>query len=232
MTGTLRLLSGGAARGLVEAVRQVFEAETGCRIDGTFSAVGAMRDRLLAGAPADLLILTRTLVEALASKGHVDGTTARDLGTVATAVAVRAGDAVPPLGDVEALRHALAAADAIHFPDPLRATAGIHFAKVLEKLDLKDVLADRLRPAANGAAAMHALAMSTAERPIGCTQATEILATPGLVLAGPLPPGCDLSTVYTAAVATKAEAPREAAALIAKLTAPSTAEVRQRLGFG
>ena len=232
MTGTLRLLSGGAARGLVEAVRPAFEAETGYRIDGTFSAVGAMRDRLVAGEPADLVILSRALIEVLARGGHVDGATAHDLGVVATAVAVRAGDAVPGLGDAEALRHALAAADAIHFPDPLRATAGIHFAKVLEKLDLRDALADRLRPAANGAAAMHALALSTAVRPIGCTQATEILATPGLVLAGPLPPGCDLSTVYTAAVATKAEAPREAAALIAKLTAPSTAEVRQRLGFG
>jgi molybdate transport system substrate-binding protein len=232
MTRTLRLLSGGAAHGLVEAVRPAFEAETGYHIDGTFSAVGAMRDRLLAGAPADLVILSRALVEALARGGHVDATTARDLGVVATAVAVRAGDAVPPLGDVEALRHALATADAIHFPDPLRATAGIHFARVLEKLDLKDALADRLRPAANGAAAMHALATSTAARPIGCTQATEILATPGLVLAGPLPPGCDLSTVYTAAVATKAEAPREAAALIMMLTAPSTAAIRQRLGFG
>lgn len=232
MTRTLRLLSGGAARGLVEAVRPAFETETGYRIDGTFSAVGAMRDRLLAGAPADLLILTRTVIEALASKGHVDGTTACDLGTVATAVAVRAGDAVPPLGDMEALRHALAAADAIHFPDPLRATAGIHFVKVLEKLDLKDALVDRFRPAANGAAAMHALATSTAARPIGCTQATEILATPGLVLVGPLPPGCDLSTIYTAAVATKAEAPSEAATLIARLTAPSMAQVRRRLGFG
>ena len=232
MTGTLRLLSGGAARGLVEAVRPAFEAETGYRIDGTFSAVGAMRDRLVAGEPADLVILSHTLVEALAGKGHVDGATTRDLGTVATAVAVRAGDAVPPLGDIEALRHALAAADAIHFPDPLRATAGIHFVKVLEKLDLEDALADRLRPAANGAAAMHALATSTAARPIGCTQATEILATPGLTLAGPLPPGCDLSTTYAAAVATKAEAPREASALIAKLTAPSTAAIRQRLGFG
>ncbi|HKV16710.1 MAG TPA: substrate-binding domain-containing protein [Reyranella sp.] len=232
MTRTLRLLSGGAARGLVDAVRPAFEVETGCRIDGTFSAVGAMRDRLVAGEPADLVILSRALVETLAGKGHVDGDTVRDLGTVATAVAVRAGDAVPALGDIEALRRALAAADAIHFPDPLRATAGIHFAKVLGKLGLKDSLADRLRPAANGAAAMHALATSTAACPIGCTQATEILATPGLVLAGPLPPGCGLSTIYTAAVATKAEAPSEAATLIARLTAPSMAQDRRRLGFG
>ena len=46
---------------------------------------------------------------------------------------------------------------------------------------------------------MRALAASAARRPLGCTKETEIRATPGIVLVGPLPPGCDLKTVYTAA---------------------------------
>ena len=50
---TLRILAGGAAQSLVEKARPGFEAAGGCIIDGTFSAVGAMRDRLLAGEPAD-----------------------------------------------------------------------------------------------------------------------------------------------------------------------------------
>ena len=54
----LAILSGGAAQGLVAALARQFEAETGCGIAGTFGAVGAMRDKLLAGEPADLLILT------------------------------------------------------------------------------------------------------------------------------------------------------------------------------
>ena len=39
----LWILSGGAAQGLVESLRPAFEAETGCAIEGTFGAVGAMR---------------------------------------------------------------------------------------------------------------------------------------------------------------------------------------------
>lgn len=231
MTRTLRLLSGGAAHGLVEAVRPAFETETGYAIEGTFSAVGAMRERLVAGEPADLVILSRALVEALTRDGYVDGESARDLGTVATAIAVRTGDPIPALDDAEALRRALLAADAVHFPDPAQATAGIHFARVLEKLGLKDHLADRLHPAPNGATAMRALAASRVQQLLGCTQATEILVTPGIVLAAPLPPGCDLSTAYTAAISAKAAAPREAAALIAMLASPSAATLRQRLGF-
>ena len=48
---TVRLLSGGAAHGLVEQVRPAFEAATGCTIDGVFGAVGAMKARLLSGGP-------------------------------------------------------------------------------------------------------------------------------------------------------------------------------------
>lgn len=231
MTGKLRLLSGGAAQGLVDALRPAFEVESGCAIDGVFSAVGAMRDRLIAGDPADLVILSRALVEALGRDGHVDGASARDLGSVTTAIAIRHGDARPALGDRDALRETLRDADEIHFPDPAQATAGIHFARVLADLGIAREVTERLRTAPNGATAMRALAASQARRPLGCTQATEILATPGIVLAAPLPAGCDLTTVYTAAITARSQAPREAGALIARLTSDAAADSRRRLGF-
>lgn len=227
----LRILSGGAAQGLVESLRPAFEAETGCTIEGTFGAVGAMRAKLLDGATADLVILTRALIDGLARDGHVKGATAADLGTIETAIAVREGDAAPPVGDANALRAALLAADAIHFPDPEQATAGIHFAKVLKDLGIHGDVTGRLQTAPNGATAMKALAASKARHPIGCTQATEILSTPGIVLVASLPPGCALATVYTAAVGAGAEAPVEAARLLALLTAASGREGRKRLGF-
>ena len=64
----LALLSGGAAQGLVAALAPAFEAETGCRIEGEFGAVGAMAAKLRAGAPADLLILTAALIAELTAK--------------------------------------------------------------------------------------------------------------------------------------------------------------------
>ena len=227
----LWILSGGAAQGLVKSLRPAFEAETGCAIEGTFGAVGAMRARLLGGDPADLVILTRALMEGLAREGYVAGATAGDLGTVETAIAVRHGDAIPPVGDANALRTALLEADEIHFPDPEQATAGIHFAKVLHDLGVWEKVALRLKMAPNGATAMRALAASTSRRPFGCTQATEILSTPGIVLVGPLPPGCALATVYTAAIGARAEAPTEAARLLALLTDASGRERRRQLGF-
>jgi molybdate transport system substrate-binding protein len=228
---TLRILSGGAAHGLVERIRPAFEAETGCKIDGTFSAVGAMRDKLLAGEPADVMILSRALIDELASSGHVVAASVTDVATVATAIAVRRGDPLPDVGTADALRTALAAADAIHFPDPAQATAGIHFAKVIEKLGLSGEVASRLRLAPNGATAMGELAASTTRRPIGCTQETEISATPGVVLVAPLPPGCDLATVYRCAIAAKAGTPIEAAEFMAMLSGDPGRDSRRQLGF-
>ena len=210
---TLRLLAGGAVQPLVDKARAGFE------IDGTFSAVGAMRDKLLAGEPADIVILSRALVEELAKSGHVLASSMIDVARVATAVAVRSGDPLPAIGDKAGLAAALEAAGEIHFPDPAQATAGIHFATVIRELRIWERVEGRLKRAPNGNTAMRALAASTARRPIGCTQETEIRATPGLALVGPLPPGCDLTTVYTAAVTTTAGVPAEAARFIAALAA-------------
>ncbi len=227
----VRVLSGGAAQGLVEALRPSFEATTGAAIDGAFGAVGVMRDRLLAGEPADVMILSRALIDGLARDGQVLGLSAKNIGAVQTAVAVRSGDPLPGVGSAADLRAALLAADAIHFPDPEQSTAGIHFAKVLRDLGIWDETADRRQPAPNGATAMRALADSKSHQPIGCTQATEILATPGIVLLASLPAGCELATVYACAIAAKSQAPAEAAELIAELTGDAGREARKQLGF-
>ncbi len=227
----LIVLSGGAAEGLVGALAGRFQAETGCGIEGAFGAVGAMRDRLLAGAPADLLILTRQLIDELTRQGHAVPGSAMDLGVVLTAVAVRSGDPAPPLGDAAGLRAALLAADEVHCPDTKRATAGIHFAGVLDRLGIAAEVAPRLRTHPNGMTAMRALAAAGSARPIGCTQVTEILATPGVTLAGPLPDELELATVYTAAVCTRAAKPDQARALAMLLAGSEAAEARRRAGF-
>src|SRR5262245_20490607 len=227
----LHLLSGGAAQGLVEALSQRLGEETGATIAGSFGAVGAMREKLLAGAPADLLILTAPLIEDLAREGHVDATTILDVGLVRTAVAVPSGAATPPIDTADRLRAALLAADAIYFPDPQRATAGIHFAKVLAALGITGALmAGRAQIHANGAAAMQALA-GAGPGAIGATQATEILSTPGVRLIGALPAPFELATIYTLALSTRAQAPAPARVLARLLTDPEQADLRARLGF-
>lgn len=231
MANDIILLSGGAADGLVSAVTPAFRAETGAGVQGTFGAVGAMREKLRLGHPADLLILTRPIIDELADAGAVDAGSVRDIGQVRTAIATRKGDPVPEVGNADALRAALLAADEIHFPDPALATAGIHFAKVLDRLGIAGTVAPALRVHPNGATAMRALAASQARAPIGCTQVTEIIITPGAVLVAPLPEGLGLSTTYTAAVCHAAANGDLARSFVARLSGADAAAQRRQAGF-
>jgi molybdate transport system substrate-binding protein len=227
----LNILSGGAAQGLVASLAPKFKALTGLDIEGEFGAVGAMADKLRARTPADIVVLTAALIGKLATENLVVPASVSDIGLVETAMAVRAGDPNVSVGDAAALRATFLAADAIFVPDTKVSTAGIHVAKVLQQLGIADEVAARLKIYPNGATAMRHLAASDAARPVGCTQSTEIINTPGVLLSGSLPPGCELSTMYTAAVATKAVNAQVARKLIDLLIGADQRELRERAGF-
>jgi len=228
---TTHLLSGGAAQALVTRLQDRFKALHGHTIDATFGAVGMMKDKLTGGAPCDVLILTDSLIRQLTDSGHVAAGTARALGVVKTGIAVKTGQPRPAVSTPEELKAALQAAQGIYFPDPVKATAGIHFMNVLKQLGLDQTLADRLRTFPNGAAAMTALAQSSETGLIGCTQDTEILYIEGVDLIADLPKAFELATVYTAAVCTRAKSPEAAAQLIDLLGSAEAAALRAECGF-
>ncbi|HVY56390.1 MAG TPA: substrate-binding domain-containing protein [Xanthobacteraceae bacterium] len=227
----LHILSGGAAEGLVHTLAPQFRAATGFDIQGTFGAVGAQRDKLLAGQPADILILTSALISDLTKAGHVAAGSAADLGVVRTGIAVQTGTPHPAIGNADELRAALLAADEIYLPDPKLATAGIHFAKVIAALGASEAVAGRLRVFPNGTTAMGTMAAASG-RPLGCTQATEILNTSGVDFVGPLPAPFELATTYTAALCSRSQSADAARQFISLLTDDGTREIRARMGFG
>lgn len=228
---SLHLISGGAAQGLVGQLESRFRLETGLEITATFGAVGLMRDKLLAGDKCDVVILTDALVSQLEQQGHVLPASGCALGVVRTGVAVKTGRPLPAVDSAAALAALLRASAGIYFPDPVKATAGIHFMKVLRALGLDDELAARLQPYRNGAAAMRAMAQSSDHDVVGCTQVTEILYAPGVRLAGVLPKEFELATTYTAAVCSRAQEPKAAATLVQLLVSDASRPLRMTGGF-
>ena len=223
---TLHFVSAGAAHGLVAKIAR----DSGIEVAGSFGAVGAMLEKFLAGEACDVVILTRAQIDALASKGALIGATQGDLGAAPTAIAVRAGEPMPDVSDAASLRATLLAADAIYFPDPAKATAGIHFAKVLDHLGIRGKVAARLKNFPNGTTAMKAMGEDRGH-PVGCTQATEILAVPSVRLVAPLPKGFDLATVYTAAVSANAPRRADAEAFVKALVGAEMRGRRRDAGF-
>jgi molybdate transport system substrate-binding protein len=190
-----------------------------------------MRDQLVSGTACDVVILTQPLIEQLIASGHVVAGSARSLGKVKTGVAVRTGTTHPSVSTREQLQAAMSAASGIYFPDPDKATAGIHFMNVLKALGLDETLRSKFRVFPNGATAMGEMAKSAESGLIGCTQVTEINYTEGVDLVDVLPAEFELSTDYTLGICTHAKNPAHAELLSDLLTGSASAAVRKQGGF-
>jgi molybdate transport system substrate-binding protein len=204
----LSLLSAGAAQSVAAALAK----QHGIQLQAEFGAVGAMRQRLLEGAACDVIILTQAMIRELPVVASAD------LGRVPTCIAVREGDPDPDAS----LAKAFAGKD-VYFPDPDKATAGAHVAKILKKLAVP--MNARIFP--NGATAMRELAKAQGNV-IGCTQATEILATAGLRLVAPLPGEFALETIYSAGICRDTPMARQ---FLDLLTNDASRTLRQEKGF-
>ena len=231
LTRFIHLLSGGAAQGLVNALKPAIEKATDTQLSCTFGAVGLMKQKLLEGTPCDVIILTTALIDQLVASGHVLAGSARHLGPVKTGVAVKHGTPWPQVETADQLKAAMLAATGIYLPDPHLSTAGIHFMKVLYGLGIAETVANKLRPHPNGNIAMNAMAACDDPNVIGCTQVTEILITQGVDLVANLPPEFELATMYTAGVRSTSTCAAQAQTLIDLLTSQEQAELRAKGGF-
>lgn len=231
MTVTLNLLCAGAAQGLVKALQGRFTHATGAALNARFGAVGAMKEALLAGEPCDVMIVTAAMIDGLVGEGRLRAEGRADLGRVRTGIAVKSGAPHPDVASAEGLKAALLAARGVYFPDPQRATAGIHFANVLRQLGIHEQMEPRFRTYPAGAIAMRELAASPESDLIGCTQATEIKYTGGVDFVGMLPRQFELATVYTAAIAAGTPQPDLAQAFIALLAGADAQALREAGGF-
>jgi molybdate transport system substrate-binding protein len=227
----IRVLSAGAAQAVVEAIAADHRRETGCAISGEFGAVGVIRQRVLDGAAADVIILTRAMLDELEASGHVARGTRADLGKVGTGVAVRAGTPVPDVSTAQKLRERLVASSRVVCPDPAIATAGKVVMQVLERLGAAETVRSRMQHFPNGYAAMRWLAESRGRDELGITQITEILANPGVTLVGPLPGDLQVKTVYAAGVAARCAEDGAAREFLARLASPDGRKVLAKAGY-
>jgi molybdate transport system substrate-binding protein len=178
-----------------------------------------------------VVIFTQPLIEQLIASGHVVAGSARSLGLVKTGVAVRSGTPHPPVRTRAELHAAMSAAKGIYFPDPDKATAGIHFMNVLTVLGLNESMRGQFRAFPNGATAMGEMAKSTESGLIGCTQVTEINYTEGVDLVAVLPAEFELSTDYTLGICTHTQNLQQAQFLADLLSGPASEAVRRQGGF-
>jgi molybdate transport system substrate-binding protein len=228
---TLNVFCAGAAQAVMTEIAEKFQRSSGNVVALNFGAVGAMKARVVAKEPADVIVLTAALIDELMQQGLVAGGSRVDLGKVGTGVAVRAGTPMPDVSDTRVLRFNLLAAKRVLFPDPAVATAGKVVMSALEKLGIAEEMKSRLQFFPNGYAAMNDLAQSSGLLEMGITQITEIVANKGVKLVGPLPAEVQNIAVYSAGLAAHSAHPERARELIRRLTGFSAQPILSSAGF-
>lgn len=196
---SVRVLAAGAAQGAIHKLEPALMVATGHTLEAVFDTVGALRDRVLAGEKADVVIVSEAGMAALEKAGKIVPGASVDLGSIAVALAVRKGAPVPDVASSpEALKRTLLAAKSIAHADPARgATAGTHFARVLGQLGIAGEIQPRITVLGFGGDVVEGVAQGRFE--IGVSQASEIVAHAGVTLAGSLPAPYDHRTRYVAA---------------------------------
>lgn len=207
----IRLLAAGAAKAAIERMAPEFTRQTGHTVHASFDTVGAQRNRVLqatAGNAADVVILSARAVDELRAASRLRADEAVDIGVVAVSLAVPTGAPVPDISTPAALKAALLAASSIAYADPARgATAGTHFDKVLNRLELHAQLQARLTVLPFGVEVIREV--SKGRFALGVSQSSEILQHEGITLVGALPAPYALTTRYAAALASPQPAARQ-----------------------
>lgn len=211
MADDVRVYAAGAAKHAVETLAPAFQKATGHTLKVSYDTVGALRDRVLQAPPgeaADVVILSDAALASLRAAGRLSDRPAQSVGRVVVAFAVKQGAPVPDLTSSDALRQALLAAPSIAYADPARgATAGTHFAKVVDALALREALQGKTSVLPFGVDVIAAVAEG--RYALGISQSSEIMQHPDIRFAGPLPAPHGLSTGYGAALASQSAAAKQ-----------------------
>jgi molybdate transport system substrate-binding protein len=196
-----------------------FERTTGntvrMSVYGTGLAVAKVKD---GSEVPDLVLLSPEALGDLAKAGKIDGATITKAFRSRVGVAVRAGAPKPDVSTEAAFRQTLLNAKSIgHSIGP----SGEFFSKVLiPRLGIGDAIKSKTTAVRGGPVAA---AVARGEVEIGIHQIAELMPIAGIDIVGPLPPGVQKFTVFSAAVVAGSREPKGARELIEFLASPAAA---------
>jgi molybdate transport system substrate-binding protein len=120
----LHVLAAGATESILRDMVGTLEKESGQTVKLIYAPVGALRDKIFAGEPADLTLVAPVIIEQLQARGVGRPSTRTPLGQVGGGIAVRVGVPLPAVATPEELKHAVLGAQEIYYADPTVATVG------------------------------------------------------------------------------------------------------------
>jgi molybdate transport system substrate-binding protein len=209
----IKILCGGAMRGLMDDTVPLFERGSGTKVTIEFGLTSALKKAIADGAPFDIAVLPRPELDELAQQGKIASGTQTDITRSAIGVAVRAGAAKPNIATVDAFRRMLQRAASITYSD---GPSGAYVGALLQRLGIAAEMKPKTRLTTGPVAEL----VAKGEAEIGIQQIVAILPVQGAELAGLLPGELQNIIVYAAGLAPQARNSAAARTFIAFMAMP------------
>jgi len=219
-------ISSMATREVLAELARAYGARSGLVV--AFKAVGgvdALR-RVQTGEPFDVVVLARDAIDKLLAGGSLVGDSVVDLARSGVAVAVRAGAPHPDIGSEDAVRRAVLAARSI---GTSTGPSGVALARLFERWGIAAEVRDRIVTPPPGVAVGGLVARGEVE--LGFQQLSEMARLGGIDVLGSLPPGIQIVTTFSAAVAAASRRPELGRALLAFMASPAASDAKRFYGM-
>ncbi len=225
-SSTIQGISSMATRLVLAELADAYSRRQGLPV--AFESVGGVdaAKRVQAGEAYDLAVLDADALDRLAATGRVVAGSQAALVRSGVAIAVRAGCAQPDVSSEAALKQAVLAARSLgHSTGP----SGTALLKLFERWGILDALRPRIVQAPPGVPVGKLVANGEVE--LGFQQASEMMNVPGIAVLGPMPPGCEIFSTFSAGLCAASTQPEAVRALIDFMHSPAAAEAKRRHGM-
>jgi molybdate transport system substrate-binding protein len=224
----LTLLADVALQSAMEELMPEFEKASGHTVKVAYATSAANTERVRKGERADLAIVSAEQWDSLRRDGKLSPGSRVIIARTGIAIFVRKGAQRPSLASVDEVKRALLGAGSIAVGNPTGSPVGKHVVPLLDRLGIAGDVKPRLRLLASDAAAIEAVAKGEAQ--LGLAETIDIMVSPDVQAAGPLP--TDIQSFTTFAAAVPAGANQAAAkALVDFLLSPPAVRVLKAMGL-
>ena len=224
----LKILTGAGMSLPVRALAADFGHRTGATVWVVSDTAGGVQKRMEAGEQFDLVIGTTSVLDSLTRENKVSAQHA-DLARMVAGISARKGAAKPAIADSGQVKATLIQAKTVAYVDPASGgITGVFFLQQADKMGVGQEVRAKAILKPNGTGVAEAVASGEAQ--YGVTLISEMLPNKGVTVWA-LPDDIQMTTIYTAAVATNAENAMDAQALLNDLRGSKGRDASLRAGL-
>lgn len=210
----IRLVTSGGFAEAHQKLFPLFEQQTGAKVESAYgSSMGesttSIPRRLERGEPIDVVVLERGALDQLVAQGYVLPGSQVDLVRSSIGLAVRAGAPVPDISTEAKFRQVLLNAPSIAYS--ASASGRFYETRMLKQLGIEAQVLPKSRKVVGERVGS---IVARGDAAVGLQQVSELLPIPGISFAGRLPDAVQSYAVFSAGIASKAQNPEGARALL------------------